>query len=331
MADGRAATPPEILSVSGLSHRVSDTFRLDSVTFSVPAGQGVAIIGTNGAGKSTLIRLIAGLLRPDRGTVLVCGTDSRRWGRASRHIGYVQQAKELPDNVSVETYLRHQLKLRRADASRLDELIALADLDGYRGQYARTLSGGNQRKLHIISAVAHRPDLLILDEPTTGLDPTAQQALLDLLRGLKKDGVVVLFASHRRAELDALADSVVVLHRGRQVKDASLDDITRSGDRSSLVLHAFAEADIEPLRAWAARLPDTCAPVRAAHRTDGGATVELTEGDHRAVLAEIVARAGQEGVALRSASYSRPTLADIVRSVAGQDAPDAQDGRGKGS
>ncbi|MEU4930854.1 ABC transporter ATP-binding protein [Streptomyces yokosukanensis] len=319
MGDRQAAERTAVLSVSGLEHRVSETFRLGPIGFSVPAGQGVAIIGTNGAGKSTLIRLVAGLLRPARGEVLVCGTDSRRWGKVSRHIGYVQQAKELPDGVGVETYLRHQLKLRRAEASRLDELMALADLDEYRDQYVRTLSGGNQRKLHIISAVAHRPDLLILDEPTTGLDPAAQQALIDLLRGLKKEGVVVLFASHQRAELDALADSVVVLHQGRQVKDASLEDITRSGDRSSLVLEAFAEPDLDRLRSWAARLATTYEPIRSAHDTEGGVQVELAGDDHRGVLGEIVTRAHDQGVVLRSVSYSRPTLADIVRSVAGQD------------
>ena len=235
MADTTSTAAP-VLSVSRLDHRVSPDFALRSLTFSVNAGEGVAIIGTNGAGKTTLIRLVAGLLRPSGGEVRVCGTPPRRWGQVGRHIGYVQQAKDLPDGVSVETYVKHQLKLRRADPGRYEELIALADLERYRHQYVRSLSGGSQRKLHVICAVAHRPDLLILDEPTTGLDPTARETLLELLGSLKKDGVGVLFASHHRDELVALADSVVVLHQGRQIKDASLDAVTRWGERSSLIL-----------------------------------------------------------------------------------------------
>lgn len=318
MGDIAMEASPKVLSVSGLRYQVSPGFALRSIGFSVGVGEGVAVIGTNGAGKTTLIRLIAGLLRPDGGEVRVCGTEARRWGKVSRHIGYVQQSKELPDGVTVQTYLKHQLKLRRADPSRYEELIVLADLQDYRDQYVRTLSGGSQRKLHIISAIAHRPDLLILDEPTAGLDAAAQRTLLQLLRGLKHDGVGVLFASHHRDELATLADSAVVLHQGCQVKDASLGDITRSAERASLILEAFAEPDLEQLGTWAKELAAGYGPVRAAAVNEGGVVLELAEGDHRHTLGEVVARAHADGVVLRSAAHCRPTLADIVRSIAEQ-------------
>ncbi|MDN3244720.1 ABC-2 type transport system ATP-binding protein [Streptomyces sp. DSM 42143] len=314
MADSTRTTAP-VLSVSRLDHRVSPDFALRSLTFSVHAGEGVAVIGTNGAGKTTLIRLVAGLLRPSGGEVRVCGTPPRRWGQVGRHIGYVQQAKDLPDGVSVETYVKHQLKLRRADPGRYEELIALADLEQYRHRYVRSLSGGSQRKLHVICAVAHRPDLLILDEPTTGLDPTARETLLELLGSLKKDGVGVLFASHHRDELVALADSVVVLHQGRQIQDASLDAVTRWGERSSLVLEAFTDAHLAPLHDWAGQQARTGGPIRCVRTDDRGVRLDLTGGDHRGTLAEVVARAHAAGLALRSASYFQPTLADVVRSI----------------
>ena len=324
MADTpRAGTP--VLSVSRLDHRVGPGFALRSIGFTVAAGQGVAIIGTNGAGKTTLIRLVAGLLRPDGGEIRICGTPPRRWGQVSRHIGYVQQAKDLPDGVTVETYLRHQLKLRRAGPGRYEELLALADLEQYRDRYVRSLSGGSQRKLHVISAVAHRPDLLILDEPTTGLDPTARETLLELLRSLKKDGVGVLFASHHRDELLALADSVVALHQGRQLQDASLETVTRWGERSSLVLEAFTESDLARLRAWARQQTTdggTGGPVRAVTPAENGVKLDLSGGDHRSTLAELVSRAHAAGLALRSAAYFQPTLADVVRSLVGRAEPE---------
>ena len=321
MADTTSTAAP-VLSVSRLDHRVSPDFALRSLTFSVNAGEGVAIIGTNGAGKTTLIRLVAGLLRPSGGEVRVCGTPPRRWGQVGRHIGYVQQAKDLPDGVSVETYVKHQLKLRRADPGRYEELIALADLERYRHQYVRSLSGGSQRKLHVICAVAHRPDLLILDEPTTGLDPTARETLLELLGSLKKDGVGVLFASHHRDELVALADSVVVLHQGRQIKDASLDAVTRWGERSSLILEAFTEAHLARLHDWAGQETQADGPIRSVRTIDQGVRLDLADGDHQGTLAEVVARAHAVGLALRSASYFQPTLADVVRSIVDQVEPE---------
>ncbi|MFJ4717664.1 ABC transporter ATP-binding protein [Streptomyces luteogriseus] len=321
MADSTSTAAP-VLSVSRLDHRVSPDFALRSLTFSVNAGEGVAIIGTNGAGKTTLIRLVAGLLRPSGGEVRICGTPPRRWGQVGRHIGYVQQAKDLPDGVSVETYVKHQLKLRRADPGRYEELIALAELEQYRHQYVRSLSGGSQRKLHVICAVAHRPDLLILDEPTTGLDPTARETLLELLGSLKKDGVGVLFASHHRDELVALADSVVVLHQGRQIKDASLDAVTRWGERSSLILEAFTESHRARLQDWAGQEAQAGGPVRSVRAVDQGVRLDLADGDHQGTLAEVVARAHAAGLALRSASYFQPTLADVVRSIVDQVEPE---------
>ncbi|MEN8655042.1 ABC transporter ATP-binding protein [Streptomyces sp. 21So2-11] len=315
MADAPEDRTP-VLQVSGLDYRVSPEFALRGISFEVEAGEGVAIIGSNGAGKTTVIRLVAGLLKPRAGTVTVCGIDARRWGRVSRHIGYVQQSKELPDGVTVEAYVRYQLRLHRADPGRLPELLALAGLESIAGQYVRTLSGGSQRKLHIITAVAHRPDLLILDEPTAGLDPGAQQTLLRLVADLKKDGVGVLFASHHRHELDALADSVVVLHTGRQAEGTSLADIARTAGNPRLVLETHPDADPGPLQAWSETLAARHGGVRAVHSTRSGADVELVEGEHPRALGEIVTLAHADGIGLRAVSYHQATLADIVRTIA---------------
>ncbi len=306
-----------MLAVTGLGYRVSPEFSLRDISFDVRAGEGVAIIGSNGAGKTTVIRLIAGLLKPQYGEVLVCGISSRRWGKVGSHLGYVQQSKELPDGTTVEAYVKHQLRLHRAPAERYDELIELAELQPYVQQSVRTLSGGSQRKLHLICAVAHRPDLLILDEPTTGLDPSAQEALLKLLADLKAGGVGVLFASHHRHELEALADSAVVLHRGRQVEEASLGDILRRGAEARLSLATYPGLhDAEAVRRWSEEVRRTYPAVEALEETPTGVELRLRAGEHPALLGELVALAHAQGIALRSAGFSLATLADIVRSIA---------------
>lgn len=307
------------LSVTDLSYRVGSRFALESINFSVSPGEGVAIIGTNGAGKTTLIRLAAGLSRPDHGQVLLCGISPQNWGKASQHLGYVQQTKELPDGVTVATYLNHQLRLRNADPARYAELIAAASLGPYENQYVRTLSGGNQRKLHIVCAVAHRPNLLILDEPTVGLDPTAQEAVLELLRALKTEGVGVLFASHHLHELVAVADSVVVLHEGRQVKDTSLADILSSGDHSSLSLRPFTADAAARVASWAQSLPSRHPVISGVTVLDDTVRLELTSGEHHDALYDVVALARTDAIALRSIAYNTPNLAEIVRSFIAED------------
>ncbi len=316
MCEHRCGTGDPVLLVAGVGHRTGPAFALGPIDLTVRPGEGVAVIGTNGAGKTTLIRLVAGLLRPHTGEVRIRGVQAHRSRQVSRHVGYVQQVKELPDGVTVEAYVEHQLKLRRAEPGRRDELIEVADLGRYRHQYARRLSGGNQRKVHIICAVAHRPELLILDEPTAGLDPLAREHLLDLLRGLKGHGVGVLFASHHRDELVGLADSVIALHEGHQVREASLGESIRLGARSDLVLEPLDPSTVEQLRCWTAQLAAGHDLIKTVDACDGTVRIGLCGGERAGFLEEVVTRAGHDGVALRAAAYSRPSLADIVRELA---------------
>ena len=308
----RFQTETPTLEVSDLGYRVSDTFSLKGISLSLGRGDGLAVVGTNGAGKTTLIRLVAGLLEPSVGRIRICGTSPRSWSRASQHLGYVQQAKELPDGVSVRTYLQHQLHLRRAAPERYGELIKRARLSDFETQEVRTLSGGNQRKLHIISAVAHQPDLLVLDEPTVGLDPTAQETVLNLLQELKREGVSIVFASHHRQELVALADSVAVLHQGRQIFDASLADMLRGNETTTLNLEAFVRQETPALQDWAAKLPGITSLVEEAVPTDTGVSIKLVDPRYKQALVEIVIAANAAGLSLRSATVSTPSLADFI-------------------
>lgn len=311
-----------VLHVSAVSYAVTPSFGLRSIDLSVLAGEGLAIIGTNGAGKTTLIRLIAGLVRPDSGSVIICGLSSARWSKASRHLGYVQQSKELPDDVTVGTYLSHQLQLRRAQSGRYEDLVALAGLAEYQDVPVRRLSGGNQRKLHVLSAIAHQPDLLVLDEPTSGLDPAARDTLLQFIRTLKTGGMGVVFASHHLEELQALADNVLVLHEGRQLRNVPLAALTQAGRRTRLELHPYEpRTGRDLLWMWAAQRGTRLEFVDAAEHTDEGVRLRLRDGSPREALHRVASLAGADGVPLRSIAYYKPTLAEIVRDVVRQQSP----------
>ncbi|WP_198010984.1 ABC transporter ATP-binding protein [Propionibacterium sp. oral taxon 192] len=298
---------------------MSDAFTLRDISLAVESGQALAVVGTNGAGKTTLIRLVAGLLAPSEGQIRICGESPRNWGRVSQHLGYVQQSKELPDGVSVRTYLQHQLRLRRAALKRYTELVHRAGLVQFEDQEVRTLSGGNQRKLHIICAVAHQPDLLVLDEPTAGLDPTAQETVLGLLGELKKEGVAIVFASHHKSELEALADSVTVLHQGRQILGTSLTHLLAGDAPASLILEANTHEEIGALQRWAANLPSLKTSVRRVCATDDGVLVELINPHDRYALTDLVSAASLDGLTLRLAKLSTPSLADVIAQLVQRD------------
>ncbi len=316
MAEFALRTEEIVLSVSDVEYRTGPAFALRPVNVVVGPGKGVAVVGTNGAGKTTLIRMVAGLVRPDRGEIRIKGVAAHQSRQVAPYVGYVQQSKELPDGLTVETYVRHQLKLRRADPHRYDELIALADLGRYEKQYVRRLSGGGQRRVHIICAVAHRPALLILDEPTVGLDPAAREALLKLLLDLKKSGVSLFFATHHREELVALADSVVALHDGRQVLNSPLADFISLGAHADLLLEPFHRADLHRLLDWARWVAESHEHVSCVDADDAVVQLRLAGAEDPDLLAVLVSAAAREGLQLRSAAYNRCSLSHIVKQLA---------------
>lgn len=196
---------------------------LRDLSFHVPAGRLFGFLGPNGAGKTTMLRLLLGLLRPTRGRAEVLGRDAWRAGPALRaEVGY------LPGDVRFYGWLTGRATLAFLDAARghragdeLPRLVARFDLDLDRR--VRDYSRGMKQKLGLIAALMHRPRLLILDEPTTALDPLMRAALYDELRAVVASGRTVLFSSHTLAEVEELCDEVAILRAGRLVEQERID------------------------------------------------------------------------------------------------------------
>ena len=220
-----------MLQIQGLIKRYGERTALAGLTLALPAGQFVALLGPNGAGKSTLFQVLTGLFAADEGEVEVAGQSLRRPAvRALADIGVVFQQMSLDLDLSVERNLRFHADLhglpRRVAGERIAEGCRALGLDKDLARPVRELSGGNRRKVELVRALLHRPKVVLMDEPTVGLDPKSRRDLLAAIRAdIAARGTTVLWATHLVEEAEA-ADRVVVLHKGRLLADGSPAAVT---------------------------------------------------------------------------------------------------------
>lgn len=283
-----------MIKATGLTRYYGDFAALSDVSFEVASGQIVGLLGRNGAGKSTAFKILAGLLPPSAGTVIVDGVDIATASDAFKaRIGYLPERPPLYEDMTVTAFLRHvgQLKsMSSADlARRLPEVLALAGLIGREHQVIGTLSHGFRKRVGIAQAVLHDPKLLILDEPISGLDPKQIAELRPIIRQLGA-GRVVFVSSHILTEVAQTCDRVLVLNEGRLVADDSVTTLTHKvdADRVTVTVRGSAEA----LQAWLAERTDVSAfAVKPAGDSLVSAQLTLT-GDVREALAADLIGAG---------------------------------------
>jgi ABC-2 type transport system ATP-binding protein len=219
------------VNATGIRKAFRGTTVLDGVDLSVPSGQIVALLGPNGAGKTTLIRILATLLRPDAGTATVAGHDLLADPAGVRRaISLTGQYAAVDDMLTGEENLRMMARLHhlpaRAARDRAARLLTEFDLDDARRRLVKTYSGGMRRRLDLAASLVARPELLFLDEPTTGLDPRSRDQLWFAVANLaKEDGVTVLLTTQYLTEAEQLADNIAVLHQGRIVAEGTADQL----------------------------------------------------------------------------------------------------------
>ena len=212
-----------LLEARGLVKELGGRRVVDGVDLRCEAGQIVGLLGPNGAGKTTTLRMLYGFLRPDAGRIQVDGVELGRRDlvRAKRSIGVCTQDDTFDGDFSVEqnlTIAASYFRPRPTDlARRVPELLERFELGSYASQKPETLSGGYRRRLMIARALVHRPRLLFLDEPTTGLDPQARMGVWDLVDGLRAEGLGIILTTHYMDEAERLSDALTVLARGRVV------------------------------------------------------------------------------------------------------------------
>lgn len=214
------------LKMSGVSKWFGSFQAVRSLDFDVPKGSIVGFLGPNGAGKSTSLRMALGVLSPDRGEVSLLGAPPNL--ESLKRVGFLPEERGLYKKMSprqIITYFARLKGLSSRDAkARADELLEMMGLGEFARSRVTKLSKGMAQKVQILSALAHRPDFLILDEPFSGLDPVNQQALEDLIIEEHKRGATIVFSTHVMEHAERLCEKIVMMARGRKVFDGTLDE-----------------------------------------------------------------------------------------------------------
>ena len=218
-----------VIRCAALEKHFGDVVALDRLDLEVPHGQVVGFLGPNGAGKSTTIRILLDLARPDGGRVEVLGSDPRAGGpELRRRIGYIPGELRLDERLTVDQTLRSWARLRGGvvDQAFVDELCERVQLDPSR--HTKGLSSGNRRKVGLVGAFMSRPELLVLDEPTGGLDPLIQAQFQTMVEEARGAGATVFLSSHVLSEVQRVASHVIVIRRGRAVATGAVDELRAS-------------------------------------------------------------------------------------------------------
>jgi ABC-2 type transport system ATP-binding protein len=308
-----------VLEAQGLRKQFGNLVAVDDVSFSVAAGTCVGLLGPNGAGKTTTVSMVAGILRPDGGQVHIDGgaiqgdADPKK-----RRLGLVPQEIALYDELTAEDNLRffgalYDLAaepLARAVGDAL-KMVGLADRGRDR---VKTFSGGMKRRLNLAAAVLHDPDLLILDEPTVGVDPQSRSAIFENLEALKARGKSILYTTHYMEEAERLCDRIVIMDRGRVVADDTLRALSaKMPVRRVLSVELVATGD-----EWLAELSQRPG-VESAKLADRVLTVGLTD---LSLSGEILTWLSGRGLAIEHVATERADLEGIFLALTGRELRD---------
>jgi ABC-2 type transport system ATP-binding protein len=261
----------DVIVTESLTRRYGRRIGIEEVCLSVPEGQLFGFLGPNGAGKTTAIRVLLGFLRPTSGCARVLGLDCwRDSARIKAEVGYLPGDLRLYPWMNGAEALRLFGSIRRRDLMPEGRQLAETfDLD--LGVKVRRMSRGMRQKLGLILAMAHRPRLLVLDEPTASLDPLMQERLRVLLRALARAGHTVFFSSHTLSDVEQLCDRVAILRQGRLVADTSLEELRRRSRREVTIRwknRADAQQAPPPFLELQARDGETWACLLAGHATE---------------------------------------------------------------
>jgi ABC-2 type transport system ATP-binding protein len=270
------------VEVHGLRKAYGEYEAVRGIDFALRRGEVFGLLGPNGAGKTTTVEILEGYRTRDAGEVTVLGFDPERRPRAMRErVGIVLQSTGIYRHVTVREVLEHFGGMYPAPRA-VEEVIGLVGLEGKEDERARRLSGGQLRRLDLALALVGDPELIFLDEPTTGFDPAARHAAWDVIRSLRALGKTILLTTHYLDEAQALADRVAIIKDGRILVEGSPSDLGADSG-----------------------------PYRVAYRNGGGELVVKETDDPTTLLHELTERALADGTRLEALSVTRPTLEDV--------------------
>jgi ABC-2 type transport system ATP-binding protein len=310
VASAQPASPPAV-RCSGLRKRYGDLVAVDGLDLEVAAGECFGLLGPNGAGKTTTIEILEGLLRQDEGEVEVLGL---RWGTHDealrQRLGIQLQDTQLNEKLSVEEIVRLFRSFYRRGPS-VDEVIAMVELESKRHAWVGKLSGGQKQRLAVACALVNEPDLLFLDEPTTGLDPQSRRQLWGLLDAFRRSGGTVLITTHYMDEAETLCDRVAIVDRGRVIALGTPRALVASLGAEHVVEFAVQGGPAPSLDSLAV-LPG----VQKARLEDGHLCLNVTEP--AAVIPALLGELQRARLTLARFTTHQATLEDVFVALTGR-------------
>ena len=317
-----------LLELDQLEKSYGAVSALNGLSLSVPSGCLYGLLGPNGAGKTTALRILATLLAPDRGRVVVAGVDALQEPRTVRQLmGYVAQEVAIDKILTGRELLALQGDLyhlqRQHRNRRIDQLVDRMSMGDWIDRRCGTYSGGMRRRLDLASGLLHQPQLLVLDEPTVGLDIESRAVIWEVLRDLRDQGTTILLSSHYLEEVEALADRMAIIDAGRVIAEGAPEALKRElgGDRVTLRVREFSD---QPEAEHVRQLLEVVDGVRriVINRAQGYSLNLVVDGEH--VLAALKQRLATEAFEVFSLSQSRPSLDDVYLQATGRTLMDAE-------
>ena len=320
-ASNLSSSSDPAIELIGIDKSFENVAAVRSLDLRVPAGSTYGVLGPNGAGKTTTIRMILRILDPDRGSIRLFGEPLAE--KALDRVGYLPEERGIYKNMKLRRLLSFFAELKgmppRESKPRIVEWLERFDLADRADSKVKELSKGNQQKVQFISAILHEPDLMILDEPFSGLDPINQQILKDIIVDLKRAGKTIIFSTHIIEHAERICDHVCIIADGHKVADGTIPQVKREHGEAHVAI-AFdqpSDSAIEQVRRH--RL------VRRVLQNGVELQVTVADGaDYQDLLKDLV----QQGVRLRRFALTEPSLEEIFLKRVGATEEQVQDIRG---
>ena len=316
MADPPLDAAGPVLVCDGLRKAYGERVAVDGVGFRIARGETYGLLGPNGAGKTTTISMVCGLLERDGGEVTVAGRPmSPRATDAKAAIGLVPQDVALYDDLSARENLRFFGRLQGLDghdlSARIDGVLDLVGLADRADDRVAEFSGGMKRRANIAAGLLHRPRLLVLDEPTVGVDPQSRNAILSSVEALGAEGLSVLYTTHYMEEAERLCDRIGIIDEGRLIAEGTRRQLLdRLGAGGQVLVNGTG--DLDAFAAACAGLPGTL----GVDRRDGTVAIRVPEGG--TALAGIVAAGEKTGITFGGIELVEPDLEDVFLGLTGK-------------